>query len=53
MKNLFKRKQCKQCGWELKLFSGQKFCSVECVALWEKNLREYEELKRKNRKVNK
>lgn len=37
MKNIFKRKQCKQCGWELKLFSNQKFCSEKCVYTYEKS----------------
>jgi hypothetical protein len=30
MLKFFKRKQCKQCGWELKLFTKLDYCSVEC-----------------------
>lgn len=40
---MFRRKQCKQCGWELKLFSKQNFCSEHCVSVWDKDKKEREQ----------
>lgn len=42
---LFKRKRCKQCGWNLSTFSRQNFCSEQCASLFDKIKRECEELK--------
>ncbi|MCA1025732.1 hypothetical protein LCM23_06480 [Cytobacillus kochii] len=39
---IFKRKRCKQCGWELSILSRQKFCSEHCVDTWERDKRESE-----------
>lgn len=49
MKNPFKQKRCKQCGWELGIFSRQKFCSEQCVSIWDRDNKEREDLKRKIR----
>lgn len=46
---MFKRKQCNQCGWELKLFEKQKFCSNDCASTYDRNKREYEEHKNRNK----
>ena len=47
MIKLLKRKRCKQCGWELKLFSRQNFCSEQCVSIWDKDKREHEEYEKR------
>lgn len=37
MKNPFKQKRCQQCGWELGIFSKDRFCSDECIKIYVAN----------------
>lgn len=39
---MFKRKQCKQCGWKLSIFNATGFCDESCFIQNQKIKREQE-----------
>ncbi|QEG13690.1 hypothetical protein MARVELLAND_168 [Bacillus phage vB_BspM_MarvelLand] len=48
MWNVFKRKRCRQCGEELKMFTGVAFCDLACCLTYKQIQDEKKERKGKN-----